>query len=1074
MKKYFTDAVVKRGKTYHKLKLVEDFFINEYVFTATVLGGTKYIVEIVFDENLEPAEMYCSCPYFDTANCKHLAAFLYYLNEKGYFDENKKLPELRKIADKASVFFPVSVTNINSSLSKEETEKKQIEAETSALRSTFSSFINSGNSRNGSQTVTYKMGYAIELSGYGSTIRPVRQRLRSDGSVASVEVASKINFDKIQPVEFEEKILLDYLTANSFDRFFAGFETTLSESIRKKHLFNDILNFLPGKDVYSSSYYNFERIEVIKNPADAFLNIDKDEKDEILIAKLSIELNGNSITFEKAPKVILDEPLWVFFDKSIFRINNLNVNQFNTFFENNFRVEIPKRLVEVFENDFLPEIASRLPIQSTKYEIIEMHEVPGKKILLKEFNSTLHLKVVFDYSGNDLSYDPLESFTSVFNDGKIITIYRDKDYEDAAYNIIRELHVKSVDKGVFIPRQNPIEFLLNNFDYIKESGFEILGQDNLGIFKVNTAAPKVSFNVSSGIDWFDLETEVNFNGVGVAFSDLAAAIKNKKNYVKLSDGSTGVLPEKWIQKIKYSLSIGEVHNSKVRFTNVQTLALDSIIEEADDYETDEKFKERVSKLKSFEKVKRVAIPRKLNGKLRGYQKEGFNWFFFLKEYSFGGILADDMGLGKTVQAIALLLREKSKRKNYTSLIVAPTSVVFNWIDEINKFAPSLSVLNHTGTQRIKEDESHLAKYDVIITSYGIVLRDYDLLSNLNFHYIILDESQKIKNPNSKTGKIIRKLNADNKLCLTGTPIENNLSELWSQMSFLNPGLLGSFNKFNKSFVKSIQKNGDKSSLEFLRKTIYPFILRRTKDLVAKELPPKSELIHYCEMEEDQAKVYNFWKESIRFEILQEIDKKGIKKSGFKVLEGLLRLRQICNHPALVENKYKKKSGKFEELKIMLEKVIEEDHKAIVFSQFVQMLEIMKGYLDKKKIKYEYLTGATKNREERIKNFKDSDETKLFLISLKAGGFGINLTEADYVLHYDPWWNPAVEDQATDRAHRIGQDKHVFVYKFITKDSIEEKILHLQNKKRKLVEDIILADSGLLKNLTREDISILFE
>ncbi len=365
-------------------------------------------------------------------------------------------------------------------------------------------------------------------------------------------------------------------------------------------------------------------------------------------------------------------------------------------------------------------------------------------------------------------------------------------------------------------------------------------------------------------------------------------------------------------------------------------------------------------------------------------------------------------------------------------------------------------------------------FDVVLTSYGVLLRDADLLKDIQFHYIILDESQKIKNPVSKTGRVVRKLKADHRLCLTGTPIENNLTELWSQMTFLNPGLLGSFKQFNDSFVKVISKENDTDTVQLLKRTIYPFILRRTKDKVAKDLPEKTEAIHFCEMDKNQEKVYNFWKNSIRVEILKEIKRKGIKKSGFKVLEGLLRLRQICNHPVLVQSDYKKKSSKFEEFKMMLSKVVVEGHKVLVFSQFVQMLEIMRGFLDENKINYELLTGNTRKREEHVKNFKNNDNVKVFLISLKAGGFGLNLTEADYVFHYDPWWNPAVEMQATDRTHRIGQDKSVFVYKFITKNSIEEKILSLQEKKRNLVREIISTESSLLKNLTKKDIEILFE
>jgi non-specific serine/threonine protein kinase len=354
-----------------------------------------------------------------------------------------------------------------------------------------------------------------------------------------------------------------------------------------------------------------------------------------------------------------------------------------------------------------------------------------------------------------------------------------------------------------------------------------------------------------------------------------------------------------------------------------------------------------------------------------------------------------------------------------------------------------------------------------------VLRDIAIFKEREFNYIILDESQKIKNPLAKTSKLIRTLNAQHRLCLTGTPIENNLTELWSQLSFLNPGMLGSLSKFQEAFIKPIQKVNDTSATEYLKKTIYPFILRRTKNVVAKELPAKSEIIHYCEMDPLQQKTYNIWRDSIRDEIAKEIEKNGIKKSGFKVMEGLLRLRQICNHPLLVKNNYKGKSGKLEEFKELLGKALEENHKVLVFSQFVSMLDILKTYLNKEKILYEYLTGQTKDRESCVKNFQNDEKIKVFLISLKAGGFGLNLTAADYVFHYDPWWNPAAEIQATDRAHRIGQNKNVFVYKFITKGSVEEKILHLQDKKKKLVENIITSESGILKNLTKDDINILF-
>ncbi|MBZ0199216.1 MAG: hypothetical protein K8H86_05060, partial [Ignavibacteriaceae bacterium] len=913
---------------------------------------------------------------------------------------------------------------------------------------------------------------AITLSYSRITIKSVRQRLKEDGTVSSIDTASKINFDNVMPVSFEEKILLDYLSGHQYETYSFGYNNNSAEAVRQRNRLNEILNFLPDKDVYLGEYYDFEKIKILTAVAEAYLHIEEDEDN--LKVKLVIKLEGEEIFLSEKLEPALDAPLWILYDKKIFRVNRLSYSQLSAFVQNKFAINIPKKLITLFENELLPKIASRLPIISNKYDIEEIKPVPVKNILLEENDSRLLLTLQFAYNHYVFAYNPNEYFTTFFKNGKIVTVYRDKEFELDAYRSIRGLYIKESTEGVFTPRQKPIEFLLSNFESIKEMGFIILGAEKLNTFKVNTVSPKISLRVTSGIDWFDLEADIDFNGVNVTFSDLKAAIKSKKNFIKLSDGSTGLLSSEWINKLKHTLSMGEAHNSKIRFSHIQALALDSILEDSDNSKADKLFRERVKNLKSFEKLKHKKLPGNFNGTLRKYQKAGFDWFYFLKEYSFGGILADDMGLGKTIQAIILLLNEKKENKNYTNLVITPTSVVFNWIDEINKFAPSLSVLNHTGNIRVKGSELHLENYDVVITSYGVILRDFNFLREFPFHYIILDESQKIKNPLSKTGKAIRSLKSNNRLCLTGTPIENNLTELWSQMAFLNPGLLGSYNKFTESFVKGAQKKEDAYSVSLLKRTIYPFILRRTKDLVAKELPPKSETIHYCTMEKDQERVYNLWKDSIRYEIMHAIETNGIKKSGLKVLEGLLRLRQICNHPFLVDNSYKKNSGKFEEFKNMLSKVISEGHKALVFSQFVQMLEIMRQHLDKENIKYEYLTGSTTNREERVKNFKQTDEIKIFLISLKAGGFGLNLTEADYVFHYDPWWNPAIENQATDRVHRIGQDKHVFVYKFITKNTIEEKILHLQEKKKKLVEEIITTDTGLLKNLTKDDIKLLFE
>ena len=1056
LNKYFSDTIALRGKRYFKNGAVKNIQIEQNFVTAQIQGSRKYHALITFNDVFEPQKMSCSCPYFSLDNCKHLAAIVYHLDSIGFFG----MPENQD--GNLSSVQNNKKENLQSQFVKEHLK--------TSLQPLLTDIKNGQNKSNGAK---FKYSFGIFISGSRTQIYPLRIRLRKDGSIGDMSKAHTVTFSTAHNLNLNEKLIMDYLCGYDNDSIYLGYYSNTVEAANRRQIFNEILTFLADKKIYfEKKYSDYQPVEVLSQGAESELRISEDG--DSLVLELSIILDGEVIAEQKKLKAVLDEPLWVYADNKIFKVNNLTYQQFNYFNDKSFRILISKNFIDIFEKNFLPKIASKLPIVSDKYTIEKVRLTPTKKLFLDEEDTNLIMQVKFAYDDVDLEYNPAEEFTSVYNDGKIKTIYRDKEFEDIAVYEIKSLFVKKMGDGIFSPRKDPLGFLLTHFNYFKEHGFEIFGESNLTKFKVNTSKPKVSFNVTSGIDWFDVTTEIDYDGTGVPFSELVSAIKEKKKYLKLSDGSSGILPDEWVKKIKQTLSFGEVENESLRFSKIQALALESILEDADDFATDEQFKEHAEKLKSFDKIKKQSIPRSFNGKLRDYQKAGVDWLYFLKEYSFGGILADDMGLGKTIQSIILLLKEKRRNKNYTNLIVAPTSVIFNWIDEMNRFAPDLTVLNHTGIQREREDVSLFNNYDVVLTSYGVLLRDADFLKDYQFHYIILDESQKIKNPRSKTGRVVRKLKTDFRLCLTGTPIENNLTELWSQMAFLNPGLLGSFKKFNDSFVKVIAKESDAKTVQLLKRTIYPFILRRTKDVVANDLPEKTEAVHFCEMDKSQEKVYNFWKNSIRLEILKEIDKKGIKKSGFKVLEGLLRLRQICNHPILVQNDYKKKSSKFEEFKMMLNKVVAEGHKVLVFSQFVKMLEIMRVFLDENKISYEMLTGSTRKREEHVKNFKNNDNVKVFLISLKAGGFGLNLTEADYVFHYDPWWNPAVEIQATDRTHRIGQDKKVFVYKFITKNSVEEKILLLQEKKKNLVKEIISTESSLLKNLTKKDIEILFE
>ena len=440
-----------------------------------------------------------------------------------------------------------------------------------------------------------------------------------------------------------------------------------------------------------------------------------------------------------------------------------------------------------------------------------------------------------------------------------------------------------------------------------------------------------------------------------------------------------------------------------------------------------------------------------------------------------GILADDMGLGKTLQALALLQKAKEKNKKETSLVVCPTSVVFNWENEIEKFAPGLSCLKLSGTER-KELFKEIPKYDIVITSYALVRRDIKELKKHEFRYVILDESQNIKNADSQTAQAVKELRCKHKLALSGTPIENKLEELWSIFDFLMPGFLFDKSEFNYRYVNPITEREDKTVEKRLKSQIYPFILRRMKRDVAKDLPDKIENVAYCELTPDQKDFYMEVLDSTKEELFKSIEEHGIEKSRMSIFSALLRLRQICCHPKLYDKeniKGIKESGKFEQLKEMLKEIIAEGHRVLLFSQFVDMLDIIKEWLEREGIKHEYLTGKTKNRQEAVENFNSNPTIPIFLISLKAGGTGLNLTGADYVIHYDPWWNPAVEDQATDRAYRIGQTKKVFVYRMITKGTVEEKIQKLKSRKRDLVDSVISVDRNIGKSLTNEDVKDIF-
>ena len=585
-----------------------------------------------------------------------------------------------------------------------------------------------------------------------------------------------------------------------------------------------------------------------------------------------------------------------------------------------------------------------------------------------------------------------------------------------------------------------------------------------------------SFNLSvtSGVDWFELDGHVDFDGVTASLPSLLKAIRNKETYLHLDDGSQGMMPEEWLRKYGHLAEMADGDGMALRFGLSQALLLDALLAEHQNVRVDTDFADFRTKLGSFRDVAPVAEPRGFAGTLREYQKEGLGWLHFLREFRLGGCLADDMGLGKTVQVLALLQSRRLRRvgkgeQRKPSIVVVPKTLVFNWIDEAARFTPRLRIFDYTGPDRGSRLED-TAGIDVMVTTYGTLRRDIVTLKDIAFDYAILDESQAVKNHSSQASKATRLLTADHRLAMTGTPVENHLGELWSLFEFLNPGMLGRATTFQR--LRRIGSD-DSGLLDVLARALRPFMLRRTKRQVLTELPDKTEQTLYCEMSAKERKEYDQLRDYYRASLSDQVREVGLNKAKIHVLEALLRLRQAACHPGLLDAKRKPElSPKIETLLEQLREVIAEGHKALVFSQFTRLLEIVRYHLDAEQVVYEYLDGRTRQRAGKVKRFQEDPACPLFLISLKAGGQGLNLTAADYVFILDPWWNPVVEAQAIDRAHRMGQTRSVFAYRLICQDTVEDKILALQETKRNLADAIVSADKSLMRSLTTDDLEML--
>lgn len=684
----------------------------------------------------------------------------------------------------------------------------------------------------------------------------------------------------------------------------------------------------------------------------------------------------------------------------------------------------------------------------------------------------LNAALSFDYDGTDVNDSRPGSIVFDARSNRIVR--RDRSAEAEARQLLSRAGVRREQDwrsngNALVVASGHFESLLRD---LTAAGWHVIVD---GVqHRITT---EVRARVRSGVDWFDLEVEVSFGDVGVPLPRVLEALRNKESTIELEGGGVGVLTADVKRRLAPLAAMSGAAKG-LRFRHSQTALLDALLALMPSTETDQRFEQARAELQRFERIEAGMEPPTFQGELRQYQREGLGWFAFLRRFGLGGCLADDMGLGKTVQALALLEARRLENAG-PSLVVAPRSLVFNWKQEAARFAPTLRVLDQTGAERSRGRMS-LSDEHLVITTYGTLRRDIAALREMEFDYVILDEAQAIKNATTAAAKAARLLRARHRLALSGTPIENNVQELWSLFEFLNPGMFGAASTFRSlararlaSDAAAAVEPNDGGEIALLAQALRPVILRRTKERVAPELPPKLEQTLIVELEPDQRRIYDELLAHYRHSLLPYVDRMGMEHSRMKVLEALLRLRQAACHPALISRTHADApSAKLDVIQPKLAEAAAEGHKSLVFSQFTSFLALLRQRLDADSARYAYLDGDTRDRQAVVEQFQQDPSCKLFLISLRAGGHGLNLTAADYVFLLDPWWNPAVEAQAIDRAHRIGQQRHVIATRLVAQGTIEEKILELQRSKRDLADAILSEDQGALAQIGREELELL--
>jgi superfamily II DNA or RNA helicase len=1077
---YFDDDVRARGASYYRLGAVRIKRGNAAEVQAGVRGSRVYEVEIAWDGR--GLSLFCDCPYYeDVGACKHIWATILAADAQNYFtaitrlnprdisfdelpaddqDDEDVEPLYRPLAPVVPFF------------------KLEPEAPTPGWRKRLNEIVPAGSLAHTAWPAQRELLYIVDVAdsiARGSLILDLKTRepkLKGGWKKPAVPSISRAALSALpNPADRHILGLLSGSALNSDWMAYSSYES-ISSGFRLRHPFAStvmpeiartgrcLLELNVSEEWFPLAWdegetwrlvLRLEHVDGGKWALAGYLRRAGEEMD--LVAPLLI---AEGLVFTRERISLLEEGAPSEWISALRRLRHIDAPE----------GDAGEMLAALLEHP----LAARIEVpDELRYE--EVQPVPRPCLTIRSEKGYAweqqHLRadLSFDYDGRRVP--ATQSSHGIFDSATRRFVVRDRQAEAAAKAFVHQLGVEEFT-APYGQAPSALRLAPKKLPAVAHAclsaGWHVEAEGK--IFR-RPGAMKVG--VSSGVDWFELHGEVQYEGASAKLPALLAALRRGENMVRLDDGTYGLLPEEWLSRFGPIANLGTAEADHLRFRRNQAGLLDALLATQPEVSCDATFARVRDELRNFAGIRSGSQPEGFVGQLRDYQRDGVGWMDFLRRFSFGGCLADDMGVGKTAQVLALLeARRTLPDAPGPSLVVVPKSLVFNWKQEAARFTPRLRVLDHTGLGR---DIHSFSNYDLVLTTYGTLRRDAAEFKDIEFDYIVLDEAQAIKNPGTESAKAARLLNGRNRLALSGTPVENHLGELWSIFEFLNPGMLGAASVFK--LAGGAGRNPSEETRRLLAHALRPFILRRTKEQVARELPPKSEQTIFCELETAQRKLYNELRLHYRRALLQTVAAQGLAKSKIQVLEALLRLRQAACHPALIDPKRRQDSiAKLDVLIGRLEEIQAEGHKALVFSQFTSLLSLVQDRLEESKIVYEYLDGQTRDRQQRVERFQTDPECSLFLISLKAGGLGLNLTAAEYVFLLDPWWNPAVEAQAVDRAHRIGQTHQVFAYRLIARDTVEEKILQLQSTKRDLANAIISEDNSLIRDLKREDLELL--